>query len=159
MGQPGSVRTRVRRAIVGTVALALLLLGLPLGAALNRVYRGEAETRLEGEAARVLVVAPAPGGPLPQPRYAKTSLGLYDATGRRTSGRGPAFDPTARQAGRTRGEVRARAGGALVVAVPYRAGDGSTVSVRAASPYGVVRGRTYRAWALTAGLAALVLVV
>jgi signal transduction histidine kinase len=157
VGQPGSVRARVRRAIVGTVALALLLLGVPLAAALSSVYRGQAEARLEGEAARVLVVAPPPGGPLPAPRYGRTSLGLYDASGHRTAGRGPAVDPAAQRAGRTRGEVRALTGGELVVAVPYRATGGATASVRAASPYGIVRGRTYRAWALTAGLAGLVL--
>jgi signal transduction histidine kinase len=157
VGQPGSVRTRVRRAIVGTVALALLLLGVPLAAALNSVYRGQAETRLEGEAARVLVVAPGPRGPLPRPRYPRTALGLYDEQGRRTAGTGPAVDASARRAGRSRGEVRRRAGDELVVALPYRATGGATASVRAASPYADVRRRTYRAELLTALLAALVL--
>ena len=87
MGQPGTVRARVRRAIVGTVALALVLLGVPLAAALHSVYRGQAETRLEGEAARVLVDVPADPVPkLPAPRDVSTTLGLYDATGRLVAG-------------------------------------------------------------------------
>ena len=161
MGQPGTVRARVRRAIVGTVALALLLLGVPLAAALNSVYRGQAETRLEGEAARVLVNVPDDPVPeLPSPRAASTTLGLYDANGRLVAGHGPRNDSAARRAGRTRSEVRAVSGGDLVVVVPFRRETGGAIaSVRAASPYSEVRGRTYRAWALTALLGLAVLVV
>ena len=160
MGQPGTVRARVRRAIVGTVALALLLLGVPLAAALNSVYRGQALTRLEGEAARVLVTDPVRDPP--RPRDAATTLGLYDAAGRRVAGAGPGQDAAARRAGRTRSEVRAVAGGELVVVLPFRRGTGGSggiASVRAASSYAEVRDRTHRAWAFTAALALAVLAV
>jgi signal transduction histidine kinase len=157
------VRARVRRAIVGTVALALLLLGVPLAAALNSVYRGQAETRLEGEAARVLVSVPDDPVPeLPAPRDATTTLGLYDATGRLVAGHGPRVDDAARRAGRTRSEVRAVNGDDIVVVVPFRrdsGGNGAIASVRAASPYSEVRDRTYRAWGLTALLGLGVLAI
>src|SRR5690349_866060 len=163
VGQPGTVRARVRRAIVGTVALALLLLGVPLATALNGVYRGQAETRLEGEAARVLVSVPDDPVPvLPAPRDATTVLGLYDATGRLVAGHGPAIDSAARRAGRSRGEVRAVSGDDIVVVVPFRrdsGGAGAIASVRAASPYDEVRDRTHRAWGLTALLGLGVLAI
>jgi signal transduction histidine kinase len=161
VAQSGSVRARVRAAIVGTVALALLLMGLPLGAALSTLYRGQAETRLEGEAARVLVNIPqdllGPTTPLPRPRYPHITLGLYDAAGTRLAGSGPASDDVARQAARRRMETRGVVGDELEVALPFRRDNGGTFSVRAASPYGEVVARTYRSWALMALLAAAVL--
>ena len=156
MAQPGSVRTRVRRAIVGTVALALLLLGVPLAGTLHYLFRGQAETRLDAEAARVLLTAPTTTSVL-TPRYAETSLGVYDGAGDRVAGRGPAHAGVARQAARSRNEVRGVVGGDLVVAVPFGDGSGGTRVVRAASPYSQVRSRTYRAWALTALLGLVVL--
>lgn len=154
------MRARVRAAIVGTVALALVLLGVPLAGALHYVFRGQAETRLEAEAARVLVAAPQEGVlPLPAPRYPHTSLGIYDAEGNRLSGVGPDGDPAVRRAGRSAGEVRDVVGSSLVVAVPFRGGSGTTRVVRAASPYAEVQSRTYRAWGLTALLGLLVLAV
>jgi signal transduction histidine kinase len=153
------VRARVRRAIAGTVALALVLLGVPLAAALNSVYRGQAETRLEGEAARVLVTVAGTAGQLPQPRFPGTRLGLYDATGHRLAGAGPEEADAARRAGRSRSEIRAVEGPDLVVALPFRQESGAMASVRAASPYAEVRERTYRAWGLTALLALGVLAV
>jgi signal transduction histidine kinase len=161
VAQSGSVRARVRAAIVGTVALALLLMGVPLGAALSTLYRGQAETRLEGEAARVLVNLPddqlGPTTTLPRPRYPHITLGLYDAAGSRLAGAGPASDDVTRRAARTRVETRGVEGDDLVVALPFRRASGATFSVRAASPYGEVVARTYRSWALMALLAAAVL--
>ena len=162
MAQPRSVRARVRDAIVGTAALALLLLGVPLAASLHYVYRGQAETRLEAEASRVLVSLPdesLASATLPPPRFPHTILGVYDSSGARLIGRGPATDSAARRAGRSRGEVRDVVGSELVVAVPYRSDVGGTRVVRAATPYGEVSARTYRAWGLTAILGLAVLVI
>jgi signal transduction histidine kinase len=160
VAQPGSVRARVRAAIVGTVALALLLLGVPLAGSLHYVFRGQAETRLEGEASRVLVSVPDDAVAttrLPAPRYPHSRLGVYDGSGNRLLGAGPLHDSAARRAGSRRGEVRDVVGSELVVAVPFRGDAGVTRVVRAASPYAEVQARTYRAWALTAllGLAVL----
>src|SRR5690348_8837409 len=109
VAQPGSVRARVRAAIVGTVALALLLLGVPLAGSLHYVFRGQAETRLEGEASRVLVSVPDDAigrTPLPAPRDPHTRVGVYSASGDRLAGSGPLRDSAARRAGARRGEVR-----------------------------------------------------
>jgi signal transduction histidine kinase len=160
VAQPGSVRARVRAAIVGTVALALVLLGVPLAGTLHYVFRGQAETRLEAEAARVLVTVPDDAGAtmrLPAPRFPHTVLGVYDGDGVRLAGTGPTRDSAARRAGHGRGEVRAVIGSDLVVAVPFRGDEGGTRVVRAASPYSQVQSRTYRAWGLTALLALAVL--
>jgi len=162
VAKPGSVRARVRAAIVGTVALALILLGVPLAGALHYVFRSQAETRLEADAARVLVAVPddafAPSR-LPSPRFAGTVLGVYDGEGVRLAGDGPLRDTAARNAGRSRSEVRDVIGPNLVVAVPFRADAGATRVVRAASPYSQVQQRTYRAWALTALLGLVVLAI
>jgi signal transduction histidine kinase len=145
---------------VGTVALALVLLGVPLAGALHYVFRGQAETRLEVEAARVLASIPDSGlatARLPAPRDPRTVVGIYDAGGVRLAGAGPAVDGAAARAGRSRNEIRDVVGSSLVVAVPFRSVAGGTRVVRAASPYSQVRNRTYRAWALTALLGLVVL--
>lgn len=156
------MRARVRAAIVGTVALALLLLGAPLAATVHSVLRDQAEIRLEGEAARVLVTAPDEDlvtTELPAPHYPRTRLGVYGGDGRRLVGAGPLQDAAAARAARTLADVHDVVGGDLVIAVPFRVDDGGTRVVRAASPYADVRHRAYRAWGLTALLALVVLAI
>lgn len=164
MAASGTVRARVRAAIVGTVALALLLLGGPLAAAVALLYRGAAESRLEGEASRVLVAVPddslgRPGARLPKPRDQHTALALYDDRGHLLSGRGPTDDPAAARAVRLSGSLRQITNGQVVVLVPFRKDDGARVVVRAASTDADVIEHTYATWAAMAVLAAAVLAV
>jgi len=159
-----SVRRRVRAAIVGTVALALLLVGLPLAGAVSLLYRDAAESRLEAEAAHVLVAVPddqlsRPGITLPRPRDASTQLGLYDGEGNLLSGQGPRPDPAARAAGGSDGPFRRLVHGDVVVLVPFSKDDGGRVVVRAASSDEGVVEQTYLTWLAMALIAAVVLAV
>ena len=164
MPRSGTVRARVRAAIVGTVALALLLLGVPLAAAVGLLYRGAAQSALEGEAARVLVAVPddeldRPGAPVPRPRDRDVALALYDERGHRVSGNGPGSDPSIARAAHGSGVLRNVSGGLVVVLVPFRKDDGHRVVVRAAEPDGEVVGRTYVTWAGMVVLGGVVLAV
>ena len=151
MAKRGSVRRRVRAAIVGTVALALLLVGLPLGAAVALLYRDSAESRLEAEAAHVLVAVPddrlsRPGITLPRPRDPSTHLALYDGDGNLLSGQGPRLDPAVRAADGSGGSDKRLVHGEVVVIVPFSKDDGGRVVVRAASSDEQVVERTYLTW-------------
>ncbi len=164
MAKRDSVRRRVRAAIVGTVALALLLVGLPLAGAVGLLYRDAAESRLEAEAAHVLVAVPddqlsRPGITLPRPRDASTQLGLYDGEGNLLSGQGPRPDPAARAAGGSDGPFRRLVHGDVVVLVPFSKDDGGRVVVRAASSDEGVVEQTYLTWLAMALIAAVVLAV
>ena len=164
MAKRDSVRRRVRAAIVGTVALALLLVGLPLAGAVSLLYRDAAESRLEAEAAHVLVAVPddqlsRPGITLPRPRDASTQLGLYDGEGNLLSGQGPRPDPAARAAGGSDGAFRRLVHGDVVVLVPFSKDDGGRVVVRAASSDEGVVEQTYLTWLAMALIAAVVLAV
>ncbi len=164
MAKRDSVRRRVRAAIVGTVALALLLVGLPLAGAVSLLYRDAAESRLEAEAAHVLVAVPddqlsRPGITLPRPRDASTQLGLYDGEGNLLSGQGPRPDPAARAAGGSDGPFRRLVHGDVVVLVPFSKDDGGRVVVRAASSDEGVVEQTYLTWLAMALIAAVVLAV
>ena len=158
----GTVRARVRAAIVATVALALLLLGGPLAAAVALLYRDAAESRLEGEASRVLVAVPddnlgRPGAALPLPLDPETALGLYDGRGHLLSGRGPTDDASVARAAQLNGALRRISNGQVVVLLPFRTDNGDRVVVRAARTDDDVVEHTVATWAAMVVLAALVL--
>lgn len=163
MAAAGSVRRRVRAAIVGTAALALVLLGLPLAWTVAGLYRGQAEARLDGEAARLLAAVPderlVRGLVVPVPLDPRTTLGLYDGHGDRIAGDGPPHDPLVRVAARRLTAVHGRSGSSLAVAEPFRRDEGDTVVVRAAEPYSRVLNRTWSAWGLQAALTVGILVL
>ncbi len=148
---------------MGTAALAVVLLGLPLALAVAGLYRGQAVARLDGEATRLLAAVPderlTRGLVVPPPLSATTTLGLYDDSGRKVAGDGPAVERLAREAGRQGAVVHGRSGADFVVVEPFRRDEGDTVVVRASERYSKVLNRTWSAWGLEAALTALVLAV
>ena len=87
------LRRRVLVAILAVTALAVILFALPLGIAVQRLYRTEAVTALQRDAARAAAVVPdtIPGGPvsLPRPSPSQPVIGVYDTASRRVAGSGP----------------------------------------------------------------------
>jgi signal transduction histidine kinase len=147
------LRQRVLVSILTVTALAVVLFALPLGIAVQRLYRSEAVTALQQEAARVAAVVPdgIPGGPVNLPPAAAplTSVGVYDMTGRRVAGSGPGRSALA--ANRGTSQVRVGMEGIdLAVIAPIPSDQKMVGTVRAAVPYSSVTGRVYRAWAAMA---------
>ncbi|HEX6754899.1 MAG TPA: HAMP domain-containing protein, partial [Mycobacteriales bacterium] len=162
---PVPVRRAVGSAIMLVAVLTVTLFAVPLALAAARLYRDQAVGRLSGEASRAAGYLSGdtirPGSEedrplvLPPPRRQGTSLGVYDASGRRLAGDGPDRCPLAVSVAANRDEEQDESSGELAVAVPVRTGDRNVV-VRAASPYDRV---LRRIWVTVGLMAALALVV
>jgi signal transduction histidine kinase len=156
------LRRRVLLSILAVTTLAVILFALPLGFAVQRLYRTEAVTALQQEAAGVAAVVPdGPGVPVRLPRGAASQVsvvGVYDTAGHRVAGLGPSRSVLA-AAGR-KSQVRTGIEGVdLAVVAPIPSDQKAAGAVRAAVPYSRVTGRVYRAWLAMAlfALAALAL--
>src|SRR5258708_35250986 len=96
-GSP-SLRHRVMVSILAVTALAVLVFGLPLAIAVQRLYRAEAVGALQEDATRIAASVPdtLTGNSLSETGkrllagLASTSIGVYDMTGHRIGGSGPA---------------------------------------------------------------------
>ena len=152
------MRRRVLVAILAVTALAVILFALPLGVAVQRLYRTEAVTTLERDAARAAAVVPdtIPGSAISLP-YRPSSqpvIGVYDTSGRRVAGSGPPHSRLA--ASGPQAQIRdAVEGGDLAVIAPIPSDQKAVGTVRAAVPYSTVTGRVHQAWAVMALLALL----
>jgi signal transduction histidine kinase len=159
------LRRRVLVSILTVTVLAVTLFALPLGLAVQRLYRTETVTALQQDAARVAAVVPdgIPGTAVSLPRRPSSlaSIGVYDTAGHRVAGSGPDRSPLAASGGKS--QVRDGIEGFdLAVIVPIPSDQKTVGSVRAAVPYRLVAGRVHRAWAamslfalLAIGLAAV----
>jgi signal transduction histidine kinase len=156
------LRRRVLVSILAITTLAVALFALPLGIAVQRLYRTEAVTALQQDAARVAAVVPdgIPGGPVTVPPAAasRASVGVYDMAGRRVAGSGPSRSALAAGGGKTQVNVGIE-GVDLAVLAPIPSDQKAVGTVRAAEPYSMVTGRVHRAWAAMAlfALAAIAL--
>src|SRR5580704_480285 len=152
------LRRRVLTSILTVTVLAVVLFALPLGVAVQRLYRAETITALQRDAARVAAVVPdgLPGGPvsLPPAGSSSASVGVYDTAGLRVAGSGP--DRSALAAVGPKTQVRDAVEGVdLAVIAPIPSDQKAVGSVRASVPYRVVTERVYRAWAAMAVFALL----
>ena len=150
------LRRRVLMSILAVTALAVILFALPLGVAVQRLYRTEAVTALQRDAARAAAVVPdtIPGGPVSLPRQSSSQpvIGVYDTAGRRVAGSGPARSALATSGRKV--QVRdAVEGGKLAVIAPIPSDQKAVGTVRAAIPYRTVTDRVHRVWAAMALLA------
>jgi signal transduction histidine kinase len=152
------LRRRVLVAILAVTALAVILFALPLGVAVQRLYRTEAVTVLERDAARAAAVVPdtIPGGAVSLPRRSSSqpAIGVYDTSGRRIAGSGPPHSALA--ASGPQAQIRdAVEDGDLAVIAPIPSDQKAVGTVRVAVPYSTVTGRVHQAWAVMALLALL----
>src|SRR5580704_19338022 len=107
------LRRRVLVALLAVTALAVILFALPLGIAVQRLYRTEAVTALQRDAARAAAVVPdtIPGGPVNLPRQSSSQpvIGVYDTAGQRVAGSGPARSVLAASGPGPRSATRSKA--------------------------------------------------
>lgn len=154
------MRARLVRAIVGVTAAALLLFGLPLAVAVQRVYRDEEVIRLERQAtaATQAVGGSVDGADPPELQAPRdVALTLYDRAGARRSGRGPVQADAvtgSALAGRVADATRA---GRLVVAVPVARQELVLGAVRAERSDAIVSQRVHDTWLVMGAGALLVL--
>jgi signal transduction histidine kinase len=155
---PGGVplRRRVLTSILAVTAVAVILFALPLGIAVQRLYRTEAVTALQRDAARAAAVVPdaITGGAVRLPRRSPSQpvIGVYDTVGRRVAGTGPGRSVLA--ASGSKAQVRdAIEGDYLAVIAPIPSDQKPAGTVRAAVLYSTVTDRVHQAWAVMALLA------
>lgn len=155
------MRRRLLWAMLATAVVALLGFGLPLALSVQTLYRDEALLVLAEQAAEAAVAVPGSfareADPPELPDFGPdVDVALYDRTGRRLQGVGPATaDGPVRAVLRGSGAGQQR--GALVVAVPVSESERVVAAVRLSTPAYAAARRTRRTWGLMAGLAALVL--
>lgn len=127
------MRRRLVSSIAGVAAAAVVLLAVPLGIVLGRSYRDEDLLRLQRDtiASTREIDLGAQRDPVELPPSADV-LGVYDRSGRRVAGRGPATAPELVQSVLRGGRpAEATTGGRLVVAVPILSNERVTGAVRA----------------------------
>lgn len=156
-----SLRTQVRNSIVLVAALSLLLFGLPLAVVLDRLIEGRALATLQSEATRAVAAVPdnvlQAGTAVQAPAATGNAMiGIYDEHGLRVAGDGPLHSSLAGRIADGR-EHDGLDAGSLSVVAPVLSDLTVAGSVRAAIPISVVRHRVYRAWALLAVLAIVVM--
>ncbi len=165
MGRPTSrtLRAQVRAAIAVIVVVAVLLFGIPLAVAMDRLIGSRALAGLQRDATRGVAAVPdnvlEAGSTLPAPTASPgTIIGVYDPTGRLVAGNGPLRSALAARASDGR-EHDGTDQGALSVVLPVLSDRAVAGSVRAAIPAAVLRRRTLEAWGLLAALAAAVVAI
>jgi len=140
------VRRRVLKVALTAVAVAVLLLGIPLAFAVQHIVTNDERLGLERLALRTaLTVSPGfrAGDPVELPAAPDgTELGVYDARGARVTGTGPAGLESGATPALKGSVVGADAGERLVAAVPVADGERVIGVVRAAAPESVVQLRT-----------------
>lgn len=152
------MKRRILWSIVGTSAVALLVLGIPLGVSIGRLYRNEAVLRLEREASEARrAINPSQldrKDPVELRNNGPARFALYSRAGRRIAGRGPALaDEPVRRA--LRGRVAdSRRAGRLVVALPVDGNEKIVAALRVSRPASIASDPARRAW-LIAGLVAI----
>ena len=151
------MKRRLVLAIAGVATCAVALFALPLGVVLERSYRDEELLRLQRDtvaATRGIDLTASRSDQVELPR-SSDELTIYDATGSRLAGRGPArADGLARGALAGRRPTGGTDAGSLVVAVPLLSGERVTGVVRAQRSPAAVAARTHQAWLALTGLAA-----
>lgn len=151
------MRRRVLAAIVGVTAAAVTVFALPLGFAVERLYRDDELIRLERSAtAATLQLDPraAESDPIELTPDGNTLLGFYDTAGRLRAGKGPPrADATVSDALARRKVSDHTGSGALVVAVPVASSERLVGAMRAARSDAVLADRVRNARLLLAALA------
>jgi len=146
-------------AIVGVASAAVVLFAVPLALVLDRSYRDREQLRLQRDtvaATREVDLRRTSGDPVEVPA-SRDQLAVYDRSGRRMAGRGPARADALTRTALTSGRPQARSSsGQLLAAVPLVLNERITGAVRAARPDAEVAEDAHHAWLLLAALGAAV---
>lgn len=145
------MRSRILRVAVLAVTVAVTLFGVPLAIAVRALLYSDETNELERLALRgAVTVSPDSGLGDPielPPTESSVQLGIYDRTGQRIAGTGPAQGDRAVSRS-LRGQVIDQGTSEqLVVAVPVTVGEGVVAVSRAASPRGALQRTAVKTWA------------
>ncbi|MEP6624457.1 MAG: HAMP domain-containing sensor histidine kinase [Acidimicrobiia bacterium] len=157
------MRRRILWSIIGVSAVAVLVLGVPLAVAVDRLYRNDAILQLERDASearrRINVTAISRSDRVELDNSGVTRFALYSRSAERIGGRGPArADQVVR--GALHGNVRdGNVAGRTVVAIPVDGNEQIVGALRASRPETVVTDRIRRAWLVMGLVAAAALVI
>ncbi len=153
------MRRRLVIAIAGVAAVAVVLFAVPLALVLAQSYRDREQLRLQRDtvaATREIDLSRASGDPVEVPP-SRDRLAVYDRSGQRMAGRGPARADALTRAALTTGRPQARSSdGELLAAVPLVFNERVAGAVRAARPDAEVSEAARHAWLLLAALGAVV---
>lgn len=155
------MRGRITRSILFVAGLVVLGLGVPLAVVVQRFYEDRAVVDLQRRAAEASAEISLPLEPANIARAAKETdapgeFSVYDATGRRLYGSGPARgdDPVSRALGGAASSDHGHDELVVATAITERVTEGVVGAIRVAQPADVVAGQARRAWLLMAGLVA-----
>jgi signal transduction histidine kinase len=149
---------RILLAMVAVTALAVVIFAVPLALSVRQLYRNETVLRLEREATQATTQVPVSfvtGGDEPElpPAQPGTLLALYDGTGTRIMGVGPA-QLDAQLSGALSGRIsQGQTGELVVVAVPISSDERVVAAVRAQATADEDKDRAEVAWLLMALIA------
>ena len=154
------MRRRLVLAIAGVAAAAIMLLAVPLALVLQRSYRDEDLLRLQRDtvaASRAIDISGQRRDPIEVPSM-DAVVGVYDRSGRRLAGAGPAAAPeVARQVVRAGQPADSTGGDLLVVAVPVLDGERVGGVLRAARRDSDAPRETRNAWLVLGGIGAAII--
>lgn len=151
------LRRRITRTILAITAAALCLFGLPLGFAVDRLYRGDELARLQRDATAIVArisdnpVTPTIRVGVPGDVPDRTIVGIYSPAGRRVGGEGPSWSAAAAASGDGRVHQVDEAE-QVAVAVPVPSDRRVVAVVRAAALGADIRQRVITSWAAMAVL-------
>ncbi len=146
------MKRRILAAIVGVSTIALMILGIPLGLAVQRLYRNQEIVRLEREAAQATrtvdtgVIGAGDPLELPKSNSRTVQLAFYGTDGARVAGRGPARADTVVWTALHGAVSDVHAADTLTVSVPVSHAENVVGAIRAAAPASIVTDRVHRAW-------------
>ena len=145
------MRRRILVVAVTAAVVAMVLFAVPSAYAAHRLFESEEQSELERAALRALVhVDPefVGGDAVTLPRTTgDISVALYDAQGRRVTGKGPVLGGGAVEtAMQTNAPVQGVYGGLLVNALPVSSGNDVVGVVVASSPTSEIWRRTVTIW-------------
>ncbi|GAA4617304.1 HAMP domain-containing sensor histidine kinase [Actinoallomurus liliacearum] len=154
------MRRRIVTLAVLAAVLAISLFGVPFAIGLARSYiadeRAELSRLVTGATVAVAPAQLAGGDPIELPRTEPDmTLGVYDASGRKITGRGPVHADGAVRAALRGSAANESRGPDIVVAVPVADNERVTGAIRAATGKQVVYRRIARTWLIMLGVALL----
>lgn len=149
------MRRRIVLFAAGTALLAVVLLAVPLGILAGRGYLRD--ERLELQQAAATAAAQARGDvttatTAPRVDGAEIRLGVYDRTGRRVSGSGPAQADELVRAALAGRQPSATGAGMIAVTAPVSDGDQVVAALLLTTSLDAVQRRTFHAWLALAGM-------
>lgn len=149
------MRRRIVLFAAGIALLAVVLLAVPLGILAGRGYLRD--ERLELQQAAATAAAQARGDVItattaPRVDGAEIGLGVYDRTGRRVSGSGPAQADELVRAALAGRQASATSAGVIAVTAPVSDGDQVVAALLLTTGLDAVQRRTLHAWLALAGM-------